>query len=285
MGIRKRKTKKGFTVIEAIISLVLFTMIMIPLGSFTIMAIKNTSNSAEKQKAMDIAQSIIEQIKAIDSSDIDNLNNKLHFDEISNIKINKVFKNEIFNGYDIRGDNSEFHIEGKITPNEYYVNKDENNNNNFDYYVYIDDESIRIKENSKGTFSNNIELSKDRTLCIFEKSDGSIYVNKDNNKPFNSKGGNCNIKVIYTGKGKANGINLDLKNLNSDGYLSVYCYKKIGSNFNFNILNTEGSIRIYNNLYEGKTNISKSSLFDINLKILKDNKLVYEINSTKVIKE
>ncbi|MCR1964577.1 prepilin-type N-terminal cleavage/methylation domain-containing protein [Clostridium perfringens] len=52
MGIKKRKSKKGFTVIEAIISLVLFTLIMIPLGSFTLTAVKTSVKSATKEQAI-----------------------------------------------------------------------------------------------------------------------------------------------------------------------------------------------------------------------------------------
>ena len=73
MGIKKRKSKKGFTVIEAIISLVLFTLIMIPLGSFTLTAVKTSVKSGEKQQAIDIAQSTIEQIKALKIDKLYNL--------------------------------------------------------------------------------------------------------------------------------------------------------------------------------------------------------------------
>lgn len=294
MGIKKRKTKKGFTVIEAIISLVLFTMIMIPLGSFTITAIKNTSNSAEKQKAMDIAQSIVEQIKAVDSKDIDNLSSTLDLSNDEGIKVNEVLKNKKFNGYSISGEKSGFHIEGNITPNEAYVNKDENKDNkNFDYYVYIDDNSIEVDETSNGKsgtykFSDNIDLSKEANINICEEDGGSVNINGRNVIFDDPQDKNCNIKILYKGEGKSKEIKVNLKNLNPNSILSVYCYKKLGSNMNFNTItdNTSiGMVRIYNNMYEGSSNKSGSSLFDIHLKISKNNKLIYEINSTKVIKE
>lgn len=162
MGIKKRKSKKGFTVIEAIISLVLFTLIMIPLGSFTLTAVKTSVKSGEKQQAIDIAQSTVEQIKALKIDKLYNLStypdkNKIVLNNGMIITLNKENNSQDnFDSYKVNGifkpnnTNKSFEIEGTITPNlnDYNHNKGEENKESekldFNYCVYIGNTSITV---------------------------------------------------------------------------------------------------------------------------------------------
>ncbi|MGG5462960.1 type IV pilus modification PilV family protein [Clostridium sp. B9] len=293
MGIKRRKSKKGFTVIEAIISLTLFTMIMIPLGSFTLTAIKNTAKSSEKQKAMDVAQSMVEQIKSVDSSNIDNLDEKsvLNLGNSNSIEVKKEYKNNKFKNYSISGNISGFEVAGNITPNDAYVNKDENvGNKNFDYYLYINNGEIL------GSVNSNLEekiklgqLNSDNNgqIIISEESNGDIKIN--NNYISSVIANQKDFKIKITDNKSTNGkININLSNQNTNNILGVYCYKNLGSSLTYNDVPGEASsgiTRLYENLYNKSPNESGSNLFNIDIKILKKNQLIYEINSTKVIKE
>lgn len=294
MGIKKRKSKKGFTVIEAIISLVLFTMVMIPLGSFTLTAIKNTVKSSEKEKAMDVAQSMVEQIKSVDSSNIDNLDDKsvLNLGNSNSIDIKKEYKNNKFADYSISGNASGFEVEGNIIPNDAYVNKYENSGNkDFDYYLYINNGEILggVTPNiyEAKTKIGNLNRDNNGTINIYEESNGNLNVNSvyissvnQNQKEFKMK--------ITDNKSTSGKIDINLINQNTNNILGVYCYKNLGSNLTYNDVPggaSSGITKLYENLYNKSPNESGSNLFNVDIKILKKNQLIYEINSTKVIKE
>lgn len=294
MGIKKRKSKKGFTVLEAIISLTLFTMIMIPLGSFTLTAIKNTVKSSEKQKAMDIAQSMVEQIKSVDSSNIDKLDDKsiLNLGNSDSIDVKKESKNNKFKGYSISGNISGFDIEGNIIPNDAYINKDENvGNTDFDYYLYINN-GVIIGGISSNIQEANIDIgqlniSNSGQITINEGSNGDIKINNTYVSSVNLNKKEFKIKITDD-KSKSGKIDINLSNQNTNNILSVYCYKNLGSNLIYNdVLGgiSSGITRVYENLYNKSPNESGSNLFNIDIKILKKDQLIYEINSTKVIKE
>lgn len=216
MGIKQRKSKKGFTVIEAIISLVLFTLIMIPLGSFTLTAIKTSSKSAEKQQAIDLAQSTLEQIKALKVDKLYNLStypdtNNITLNNGVMITLNKENNSENnFDSYKVNGgvkannSNKEFEVQGTIVPNlsGYNNDKDENNESNkldFNYCVYIGNTSItvyriinrewyRLKYKRINNLNNElleltIDKNSDGEVDIKSTHEGNdITVNNDNVK-------------------------------------------------------------------------------------------------------
>ncbi|MDK0709297.1 prepilin-type N-terminal cleavage/methylation domain-containing protein [Clostridium perfringens] len=214
MGIKKRKSKKGFTVIEAIISLVLFTLIMIPLGSFTLTAVKTSVKSSEKQQAIDIAQSTIEQIKALKIDKLYNLStypdkNKIVLSNGIIVTLNKENNSQnSFDSYKVNGifktnnTNKEFEVEGTIIPNlnGYNQNKDESKDStelDFNYCVYIGNTSItvyrivnrewyrlkykRINNQSNDLLELSIDKNSNGTVDIKSTHEGeNIVVNNDN---------------------------------------------------------------------------------------------------------
>lgn len=220
MGIKKRKSKKGFTVIEAMISLVLFTLIMIPLGSFTLTAIKTATKSGEKQQAIDFAQSTIEQIKALKIDKLYNLSkdpekNKIVLSNGVIITLNEENNSKnSFDSYKVNGvfkpnnKNKDFEVEGNIIPNLNgdSNNKDENKDSkelDFNYCVYIGNTSItvykivngqwyRLKYKSINNENNDllelsIEKNNDGQVDIRSTHEGeSIIVNNDNVRTSNN---------------------------------------------------------------------------------------------------
>lgn len=62
----RKKSKKGMTLIELIISLALLAIILIPISNFIIVSIKNTVKSEEKQKATFIGQKFLEELNSYD---------------------------------------------------------------------------------------------------------------------------------------------------------------------------------------------------------------------------
>ena len=161
MGIKKRKSKKGFTVIEAIISLVLFTLIMIPLGSFTLTAVKTSVKSATKEQAINAGQGALEQLKTIKLSQLNKIDSDANYSEshkatlkIGNLNVIKTKDNPI---YKVEGEyvdpnnKKKFNIDGDITQGKLEDNGENDKEHAFndtslgiDYMVYIGNSTITV---------------------------------------------------------------------------------------------------------------------------------------------
>lgn len=73
------RKSKGFTLIELIITIAILGIIIIPLSSMVLTSVKFTKASSDKQKATNLAQRYMEQIKGADASIVNNTT--LHYDE------------------------------------------------------------------------------------------------------------------------------------------------------------------------------------------------------------
>lgn len=270
MGIKKRKSKKGFTVIEAIISLVLFTLIMIPLGSFTLTAIKTSTKSGEKQQAIDLAQGTVEEIKALKIDQLYNLStypdtNKIVLSNGINITLNKENNSgNNFDSYKVNGTfkpnntNKNFEVNGTITPNlsGYNDNKDENNEStklDFNYCVYIGNTSITVYRiinrdwyRLKYTKIDNLndELLE---LTIDKKSDGTVDI-KSTHEVSNITVSNDNVKT----ESDINKSDLDNESKNSKVKVLFYEDEK-NKKIKLRALNSdlESDLSIYAYKYKG----------------------------------
>ena len=186
MGIKKRKSKKGFTVIEAIISLVLFTLIMIPLGSFTLTAVKTSVKSATKEQAINAGQGALEQLKTIKLSQLKKIDSDANYSEshkatlkLGNLNVIKTKDNPI---YKVEGEyvdpnnKKKFNIDGDITQGKLEDNGESGKEHTLDkkepkknYVVYIGENLITVykivsKENilKKYIDNNTIKIMDDK---------------------------------------------------------------------------------------------------------------------------
>lgn len=73
------RKSKGFTLIELIITIAMLGIIIIPLSSMVLTSVKFTKASSDKQRATNLAQKYMEQIKGSDASILNNTT--LHYDE------------------------------------------------------------------------------------------------------------------------------------------------------------------------------------------------------------
>ncbi|MDK0910500.1 prepilin-type N-terminal cleavage/methylation domain-containing protein [Clostridium perfringens] len=186
MGIKKRKSKKGFTVIEAIISLVLFTLIMIPLGSFTLTAVKTSAKSATKEQAINAGQGALEQLKTIKLSQLKKIDSDANYSEshkatlkLGNLNVIKTKDDPI---YKVEGEyvdpnnKKKFNIDGDITQEKLEDNGESDKEHTLDkkepkknYVVYIGESLITVykivsKENilKKYIDNNTIKIIDDK---------------------------------------------------------------------------------------------------------------------------
>lgn len=114
---KSRKSKKGFTLLEVIISFALISIILIPIANLVLTSVKINKSTENKQQAKAVLQETIENIKSIDnfSSALSKpLNNGITLSEATG-EDNKLI-------YSISGEINGFSIEGSIKEKSQVVN-------------------------------------------------------------------------------------------------------------------------------------------------------------------
>ncbi len=114
---KSRKSKKGFTLLEVIISFALISIILIPIANLVLTSVKINKSTENKQQAKAVLQETIENIKAIDnfSSALSKpLNNGITLSEATG-EDNKLV-------YSISGEINGFSIEGSIKEKSQVIN-------------------------------------------------------------------------------------------------------------------------------------------------------------------
>ncbi len=114
---KSRKSKKGFTLLEVIISFALISIILIPIANLVLTSVKINKSTENKQQAKAVLQETIENIKAIDnfSSALSKpLNNGITLSEATG-EDNKLI-------YSISGEINGFSIEGFIKEKSQVIN-------------------------------------------------------------------------------------------------------------------------------------------------------------------
>jgi len=114
---KSRKSKKGFTLLEVIISFALISIILIPIANLVLTSVKINKSTENKQQAKAVLQETIENIKAIDnfSSALSKpLNNVITLSEATG-EDNKLI-------YSLSGEINGFSIEGSIKEKSQVIN-------------------------------------------------------------------------------------------------------------------------------------------------------------------
>ncbi len=114
---KSRKSKKGFTLLEVIISFALISIILIPIANLVLTSVKINKSTENKQQAKAVLQETIENIKAVDnfSSALSKpLNNGITLSEATG-EDNKLV-------YSISGEINGFSIEGSIKEQSKVIN-------------------------------------------------------------------------------------------------------------------------------------------------------------------
>lgn len=179
------KYKKGFTLIEVILSIAILSIIIGPILSLTLSTVKINKQSDDKLKAINIAQKHLEEIKA------------------SNYKIQP---DATFPIQETKSENS-FDVERLITPiEEYKLNEQIMGNEIATFNAEVKNSTVT---------NSNISDILDIRYITFDKLE--IRLNK-------AIGTEVNVKVQLTDAVVSNDVNIDLIN-NSSVKLNAYFTK------------------------------------------------------------
>lgn len=283
---RKRKAKKGATLIEAIMSVALIAILIVPLSNVLLAAFKTNKDGEVKQKASFMGQKVLEEMKAYDELKLEKDKSKDYF--------------KLLDGDEVTEDTEDKYIKSLIRDNfrvELTMEKD----SNFTY----------------DSSSQNIDNGYDISYKLSQKSSGveiQKYISEGTEaKPFDSNNltlkidGTNNAKILEKGKSnvilehpatvsldKGISIQLDdtfLSTLNvevdsaSTGTIYIYIIKDKNCTGSVNVTSVSGNIKVnrYMNLVKGE---SIADLYNIDVKVYKgtDSKILFQGNTKKNIK-
>lgn len=159
---KSRKSKKGFTLLEVIISFALISIILIPIANLVLTSVKINKSTENKQQAKAVLQETIENIKSIDnfSSALSKpLNNGITLSEATG-EDNKLI-------YSLSGEINGFSIEGSIKEKSQVVNN-KVSEMEVDRTIYFNKGSISIS-NGKEVIGEAIKKTSDSSAISSEE--------------------------------------------------------------------------------------------------------------------
>lgn len=296
MNNRKRKKKRGTTLLEIVIALAIIGIMMLPLANSLLTSVKANKKGEEVQSSKLLAQQIVESLRV--QNDIKNGSVVMAGGEFDISEVIAVTNNEFtiksknpINGYDVDG-----HIKGDniVNLNSSPYLDTTNIKNKLGALLIVENEKITLIKGNSSNFSID-DLRTNGTLAKWEMTTMS-------NKDIEISISNTDIEVLNSDSNKiALGENLE-------GVLGIYV--KEANNTKFNIKNTstkkqtlyifrdsslsqeEGKLKpfdgnteinigdiyaVYNIIYDAENR--KKGLYDVNLDIKKDNKVIEKIDS------
>jgi len=272
MRLRFNKSK-GSTLIEVMVSVVIFTIISIPLSMTVLSSITNNKKGENEQSAVVAAQQIIELVRANNNTSLTSINIKtdtthnLNFAPMTSPDVGYLATDvDVGNGFKanvsvkrklsyetVSAINYDLSI--LMDPYSIEVTGTDNANNNTGDKTYSLTGDLKICNNP----NNTIELmdSANNVLGTYKPKDSLID----------------NIKINYSSSYGPHNIYLENNAINS---LSVYIFKNDNKNEN-KFINSKGAVILHDDLLsEPIVDDSTNGVYDINVEIYK------EENSNKV---
>lgn len=238
-----RGKKKGMTLIEAIISVALLSVLIIPISGLVMTSINTNKRAEIKQEATYIGQKLLEEMKVYDEII---LGVTKEFQLLNGQKITKVGESDNFVGkfivdkYDVElslNKDNQFVYDNNIVSNEINTNEMDvvvefvsNNTIKYNNVNYVISDNLTIKTPNNDT--DELEVINGNGTVIFKVTKASERKNK--------------ILFVINNDFKGD-VNIDFHN-ERDEEVSIYVKKNSAVTGNLNINAFRGKIRIYNNI-------------------------------------
>lgn len=274
---KSRKSKKGFTLLEVIISFALISIILIPIANLVLTSVKINKSTENKQQAKAVLQETIENIKAIDnfSSALSKpLNNGITLSEATG-EDNKLI-------YSLSGEINGFSIEGSIKEKSQVVNN-KVSEMEVDRTIYFNKGSISIS-NGKEVIGEAIKKTSDSSAISSEE----VFIEMKEAGEINVTYGVSSIDIL-TPKEKAlliclnedseKKLKLNVENKSLTENLKIYLYnkKKVSERQDIIISKFIGQIELIEGVQYSE-NIINGKLYFVELRANKNGEVVETMN-------
>lgn len=265
--INDTKRKKGFTLLELIISVGILSIIVVPFSNLVMSSFKITNSAKLKQEATNLTQMYMEKIKADETIDFDKIithekefsdygypalengfNITYAVDEREEIDDDSVIKESI--------DDIVFDYTVEISDEEEYINIYDKDENRIYRQNKVSDFNYRVTNITSDIIFDIDELEETETKT--KPKDEDIYVRID-------------IKRDLPG----NTLIINAKN-ECPGQLIFYFVKSsnVEEDVEYKVFNEGGNITKYVNINSGTGNAQKSRLYKVIIKVEKDGQVV-----------
>jgi prepilin-type N-terminal cleavage/methylation domain-containing protein len=272
----RKRSNKGFTLLELVISIAILFIIVVPLSNLVMNSFMITNKAGIKQKAAHIAQRYMEKIKADDVENIEDIirnDNNVETWEKYGYSSSEDGFNIILNAKREEGYLIPIHEDDKDINNYDYkfeISKNENKINIYGKSTQIDSYSIVPNSDVEVNIKNN-KKDKENKNQIGYTIDGNkklIDKTKDNDK-------DIYIRVDVNRDDLANSLTINAEN-ECDGELIFYIVKSsnLKKDFPLKVINNGGIIKKYENIVDDDGDGTKSRLYRITVKVEKDGERV-----------
>ncbi len=274
---KSRKSKKGFTLLEVIISFALISIILIPIANLVLTSVKINKSTENKQQAKAVLQETIENIKSIDnfSSALSKpLNNGITLSEATG-EDNKLI-------YSISGEINGFSIEGFIKEKSQVINN-KVSEMEVDRTIYYHHGSISIS-NGKEVIGEAIKKLSDNLATPSEE----VFIEMKEAGEINVTYGGSIIAIpkpeaksllICLNEDSEKKLNLSVENKSHTENLKIYLYNggKVSERQDVIISKFNGQIELIEGVQYSE-DIINEKLYFVELSANKDGEVVETMN-------
>lgn len=274
---KSRKSKKGFTLLEVIISFALISIILIPIANLVLTSVKINKSTENKQQAKAVLQETIENIKAVDnfSSALSKpLNNGITLSEATG-EDNKLI-------YSISGEINGFSIEGSIKEQSQVINNTVSEME-VDRTIYFHHGSISIS-NGKEVIGEAIKKLSDNLATPSEK----VFIEMKEAGEINVTYGGSIIAIpkpeaksllICLNEDSEKKLNLSVENKSHTDNLKIYLFngEKVSERQDVIISKFNGQIELIEGVQHSE-DIINEKLYFVELRANKNGEVVENMN-------
>lgn len=274
---KSRKSKKGFTLLEVIISFALISIILIPIANLVLTSVKINKSTENKQQAKAVLQETIENIKSIDnfSSALSKpLNNGITLSEATG-EDNKLI-------YSLSGEINGFSIEGSIKEKSQVVNN-KVSEMEVDRTIYFNKGSISIS-NGKEVIGEAIKKTSDSSAISSEE----VFIEMKEAGEINVTYGGSIIAIpkpeaksllICLNEDSEKKLNLSVENKSNTENLKIYLYngEKVSERQDIIIYKFNGQVELIEGVQYSE-NIINGKLYFVELRANKNGEVVENMN-------
>jgi len=274
---KSRKSKKGFTLLEVIISFALISIILIPIANLVLTSVKINKSTENKQQAKAVLQETIENIKAVDnfSSALSKpLNNGITLSEATG-EDNKLV-------YSISGEINGFSIEGSIKEQSQVINN-KVSEMEVDRTIYFHHGSISIS-NGKEVIEEAIKKLSDNLATPSEE----VFIQMKEAGEINVTYGGSIIAIpkpeaksllICLNEDSEKKLNLSVENKSHTENLKIYLYngEKVSERQDVIISKFNGQVELIEGVQHSE-DIINEKLYFVELSANKNGEVVENMN-------
>ncbi|WP_346847197.1 MULTISPECIES: type II secretion system protein [unclassified Clostridium] len=274
---KSRKSKKGFTLLEVIISFALISIILIPIANLVLTSVKINKSTENKQQAKAVLQETIENIKTVDnfSSALSKpLNNGITLSEATG-EDNKLI-------YSISGEINGFSIEGSIKEQSKVINN-KVSEMEVDRTIYFHHGSISIS-NGKEVIGEAIKKLSDNLATPSEE----VFIEMKETGEINVTYGGSIIAIpkpeaksllICLNEDSEKKLNLSVENKSHTENLKIYLFngEKVSERQDVIISKFNGQIELIEGV-QHSDDVINEKLYFVELRANKNGEVVENMN-------